>query len=249
MWFIGCRLARDQYDCGIGHATSKDGIEWTRDDSPIFVPPNLPAPHWLGALAIVKTTDGYQMWYALDGDRFADRPLGTLHMATSADGLTWQNVGLVHTAAGRRTIKHAVHRESQVLHLWYADVTEDGGESFLHFTSSDGRTWQPSGGDTLGGRANSVGRPWVISDGRGGFRALIVDSSGQPAVKWFVSADGTTWTPGDLELEARAARDGTAIVDACGLQTPEGLWLWTTTATPSKLDESIGVTFKKGTGW
>jgi len=248
MWFIGCRLARDQHDCGVGHATSVDGVQWIRNDSPVFVPPDLPAPHWLGTLAIVKAGDGYLMWYSLDGDRFADRPLGTLHMATSADGLAWLNVGPVHTAAGRRTIRHAVHHDGKALHLWYADATDDGGESFLHFTSPDGKTWTAAGGDTLGGRADRVGRPWVISDGRGGFRALVVDGSGTPAVKWIVSADGITWTTGAVELNARAAQDGTSIIDASGLQEPEGLWLWTTTAPQGSVAESIGVIFKKGSG-
>jgi hypothetical protein len=245
MWFIGCRLARDQHDCGIGHATSGDGVEWRRDESPVFVPPDLPAPHWLGTLAIVKTANDYQMWYSLDGDRFVDRPLGTLHMATSADGLAWQNVGLVHTAAGRRTIRHAVHREGQKYHLWYADVTDDGGESFLHLASSDGRTWTAAGGDMLGGRAASVGRPWVIADGRGGFRALVVDRSSAPQVKWLASAGGTTWTPEEAALDARL-EDGTTIVDVSGLQEAGGLWLWATTAPTGTIAESIGVAFRKG---
>jgi hypothetical protein len=248
MWFIGCRLAADQHDCGIGHATSSDGLEWVRSDSPVFVPPNLPSPHWLGTLAILKTANGYSMWYSLDGDRFANRPHGALHMATSTDGLEWQNVGLVQTAAGRRTIRHAVHHDGKAFHLWYSDANEEGGESFLHFTSPDGKTWTPAGGDSLGGRAHRVGRPWVMADGRGGFRALIVDSSGQATVTWFDSADGSRWTRGAEELKARAFEDGTSIVDAHGIYEREGLWLWTTRALQGRVDESVGVVFKKGSG-
>ncbi len=247
MWFIGCRLAADQHDCGVGHATSRDGLEWTRSDSPVFVPPDLPAVHWLGALAIVKREDGYAMWYSLDGDRFAGRPLGTLHLATSTDGLVWQNVGLVHTAVERRTIRHAVHHDGQRLHLWYADANDDGAESFLHFTSSDGRTWTPAGSDTLDGNAARVGRPWVIADGRGEFRALLVDAGGMPEVRWVVSTDGTTWRPGPVEMKARTAA-GESIVDASGLQEPGGLWLWTTVVLPGRLDENISVAFRTGSG-
>jgi hypothetical protein len=246
MWFIGCRLAADQHDCGIGHATSADGVEWVRSDSPVFVPPDLPAQHWLGTLAILKTANGYSMWYSLDGDRFAKRPHGTLHMATSADGVEWQNVGLVQTAGERRTIRHAVQHDGKTFHLWYSDATEEGGESFLHFTSPDGKTWTAVGGDTLDGRAASVGRPWVIADGRGGFRALLVDRSGEPTVRWFDSADGTRWTRGADELKARIPSDATSIVDVCGLREREGLWLWMTTALPRRSAESIGVAFKKG---
>jgi hypothetical protein len=227
-------------------------VAWVRSDSPIFVPPDQPAVHWLSTLAIVKAVDRYLMWYSIDGDPFADRPRATLHLATSADGLAWENVGQVLTSANDKTrvLKHSICHDGKVFHLWYFDTPEDTRvESLFHLTSPDGRTWTTNGGDTFGGRASRVGRPWVTPDGHGGFRALLVDYREGAALRWLTSADGTTWTTGDAERDLRVVSGETTIADTTGLQEPDGLWLWTTTFPPGRrAAESIGVVFKKGTG-
>jgi hypothetical protein len=252
MWYVGCRLAGRTHDCGVGHATSADGVEWARPQSPAFIPPDAPATHWLSTLAIVRRRDRYLMWYSIDGDPFADRPRGTLHMATSGDGLVWENVGQVLTTASdeTRAITHTVHDDGRLFHLWFFDIPDgDGGEALVHFTSPDGRTWTSVGGDSFDGRAGLIGRPWVTSDGRGGFRALLVDRREGLALRWLTSADGTAWIAGDLERDVRVISDGAAIVHTAGLLEPRGLWLWLTTAAPDRrAAESIGVAFKKGSG-
>jgi len=252
MWYVGCRFATTEYGCGIGHATSTDGLKWTRSSSPVFVPPDLPATNWISALGLVKRANGYLMWYSVDGDPFGDRTHGTLHMATSADGLRWENVGRVLSTANDRTrsIKHVIHDDGTLFHLWYFDVPADGSdESLVHFTSPDGKTWTQAGGDTFEGRAGSVGRPWVTSDGRGGFRALLVDYREGAALRWVTSRDGNTWTAGEIERDVRVVYDGRAIVVATGLPESDGLWLWVTTvANDRRAAESIGVAFKKGAG-
>jgi hypothetical protein len=249
MWYVGCRFAMSAHGCGIGHATSGDGAKWAKANSPVFVPPDLPAPNWIGAVAVVKRADGYLMWYSIDGNPFADRPRGTLHMATSTDGLAWQNVGHVLTTGsdGTRSIKHVIHDDGTRFHLWYFDVPADGAdESLIHLTSIDGKTWTSAGGEPFDGRAASVGRPWVTSDDGGGFRALLVDYREGAALRWLTSGDGTLWTAGEIERGVRVAFDGRSIVAATGLKESDGLWLWLTLAVADRrATESIGVAFKK----
>jgi hypothetical protein len=248
MWFIGCRLGERHYGCAIGHATSADGIDWTRGDAPVFVPPNLPSTHWLSTLAVTKRPDRYWLWYSVDADPNAEDPRGTLHMATSVDGLAWEYVGPVHSTLSGKThsIKHTAYDDGQLVHVWYFDTPEGNDEALVHATSSDGKTWTVVGGDTFNGRVGSLSRPWVTSDGRGGFRALVIDR-GERVLKWLASADGTTWTPGETET-IPTHPSGTSIYGLAGLQDSTGLWLWTTTASDRRAAESIGVAFKKGTG-
>jgi hypothetical protein len=249
MWYVGCRLEGPVHDCGVGHATSADGIAWKRLDEPVFVAPDAPATHWMSALAIAKRGDGYSMWYSIDGDPFADKPRATLHLATSADGISWQHVAKVHTTSHDRTraIKHTVADDGHLFHLWYFDRPGDNDdESLVHLTSPDGKAWSEAGGDTFDGRTGSIGRPWVTADGRGGFRALLVDYRASAALRWLTSADGTSWTASEVE-RLRVVGDGVSIAAAASLQTPEGQWLWTTIAPPDRRSaESIGVAFKKG---
>jgi hypothetical protein len=256
MWFVGCRLAADRHDCAVGHATSADGIAWTRADSPVFVPPNMPASYWLNAITVVKAGDRYLLWYSIDGDSFGDRPRATLHLATSTDGTAWQETGLVHTTMQDRSraIRHATHYDGKLFHLWYFDFPDsDHVEALVHLTSPDGRVWTMAGSDTLDDGAARVGRPFMTSasDGRGGFRALLVDRRNRgerPSLRWLMSVDGTMWTDGPKERESLLAPD-LAIVDLSAVDDAGGLWIWTTMAAPEKRSaESIGVAFKKGSG-
>jgi hypothetical protein len=250
MWYVGCRLTGAEHGCGIGHATSTDGVNWTRSSSPVFSPPDLPTPNWLSAVALVKRANEYLMWYSVDADPFAERPRGTLHMARSADGLVWENVGQVLTTASDRSraIKHTVHDDGHMLHLWYFESPADrGDESLAHYTSTDGKIWTQAGGDTFEGRAGSVGRPWVTSDRRGGFRALLVDYREGASLRWLTSPDGTTWTADEIERDVRVTSDGWSIVAATGLEDTTGLWLWLSRIPQGRrAAESIGVAFKKG---
>jgi hypothetical protein len=248
MWFLGCQLGERHYGCAVGHATSTDGVEWARGDSPVFVPPNLPSTNWLSTLAVTRRADRYWMWYSVDAVPNAEEPRGTLHMATSVDGLAWENVGPVYSTLSGKThsIKHTVHDDGQIVHLWYFDIPEGNDEALVHVTSPDGKTWRVVGDDTFNGRVGSLSRPWITSDGRGGFRALVIDR-GERALKWLASTDGTMWTQGDSEAIPSHPR-GTSIYGLAGLQDSNGLWLWTTTASGRRAAESIGVAFKKGSG-
>jgi hypothetical protein len=247
MWYLGCRFGERQYDCGVGHATSADGVGWVRGESPVFVPPNLPSPFWLNTLAIVRRSDAYWMWYSVDGDPFGE-PRATVRMATSADGIAWQDSGVVLTGATntRRRIRHTVVDTGQLFHLWYFDATDGrAGEELLHLTSPDGTTWTNAGSDALDGRASEVGRPWITPDGSGGFRAVFLDER-QNVFRWFTSNDGTAWNAGETELDPHAGGRAGSIVDAVGLQQPDGLWLWMTQCRDSRAAESIGAAFRKG---
>jgi hypothetical protein len=187
------------------------------------------------------------MWYSVDGDPFGE-PRATVRMATSVDGIKWQDTGIVLRGAtdSRRRIRHTVADTGQLLHLWYFDAADNrADEELLHLTSSDGKTWTNAGSDALDGRASEVGRPWITPDDRGGFRALFLDER-QNVFRWFTSQDGTTWSAGETELDPPAGGRTGSIVDAVGLRQPDGLWLWMTRYRDSRAAESIGVAFKKG---
>jgi hypothetical protein len=252
MWFVGCRLARLEYDCSVGHATSRDKLTWTKSNSPVLVPPNLPKPYWMSAIAVAKVPDRFLLWYSIDADTFANPPRrATVHLATSSDGVSWQDGGVVITATAdsTRSITHSVLFDGQRLHLWYVDVAgDDDGKALIHVSSSDGKNWTSVGHDAIDGLARTIGRVWVTRDSHGTYRALFVDHRNRPTLRWLDSRDGTTWTAGDVVRESRIGDDGVMIFDAVGSQERDGLWLWLTTGLRDSGAEEIGLAFKKGSG-
>jgi hypothetical protein len=257
MWFAGCRLARLEYDCGIGHATSSDGVVWQRAPAPVLSP-KLPKPFWVNAVAVVPDANGYSMWYSVNSHPFGDdqdRRLATIRLASSPDGLTWQDQGIVLSARteATRMINHAVHHDGRALHLWYVDLagqadsdSESSGPMLLHHTSQDGRTWSRAGADDLDGLASRIGRVWISGPSTRGFRALVVDQGESPVLRWLTSRDGSAWTAGDTEPDLPVMSDNAILVDPVAIEEPDGLWLWTTMMSRHRATDSIGVAFRKG---
>jgi predicted GH43/DUF377 family glycosyl hydrolase len=83
MWYMGA----DQDSAWIGHATSDDGVTWTKyDQNPVLVmgPPDSWDDRWLETTSIVYHNTTYHMWYTgYDG---STRRIG---YATSDDGVIW----------------------------------------------------------------------------------------------------------------------------------------------------------------
>ncbi|MCA9720695.1 MAG: hypothetical protein KC468_38890 [Myxococcales bacterium] len=95
MWYEGGRWA------GIGHATSPDGLGWTRSDArasgssgvgPVLVPDQAWENGTVGSPSVLFDGERYRMWY--EGDVLGARAIG---YAESADGLSWTK----RDAAGR----------------------------------------------------------------------------------------------------------------------------------------------------
>ena len=79
LWYTGYDGDR-QSTMSLGHATSRDGIHWSRDPhNPIFT------ESWVEDMCVVKHLGGYQM--------FAEGKNDIAHRLSSADGLRWVDHG------------------------------------------------------------------------------------------------------------------------------------------------------------
>lgn len=92
MWYVGTDDVWDWNAVWIGHATSADGIQWTRDPQNPVNLPNIKNPDevtWVyrGVFnpAVVKSGDTYLMWYC---GIYGQEELA-LGLATSPDGQVW----------------------------------------------------------------------------------------------------------------------------------------------------------------
>jgi hypothetical protein len=79
LWYTGYAVDRP-LTMSLGHATSRDGIHWTRDlANPIF------NGSWVEDVCVVKQNGTYQM--------FAEGKNDIAHLLTSPDGLRWTDSG------------------------------------------------------------------------------------------------------------------------------------------------------------
>lgn len=252
MWYVGCHLLGDEHTCGVGYATSSDGVSWNEDTDPVL---ELEPSDGLNALAVAETPDGFLMWYALTPDSFEKRDCATLNLATSPDGLHFETKGTVVRANcnNTREIEPSVLYDSKVFHLWYFD---NEAAALAHFTSPDGRHWQRAGSTALaaldqgfGGHVlgNSLGRISVIPDASGGYHGLFAfplhGSRGFFGV--LQSSDGNVWKPANDSpaLGANTLSPGTETPVA--LLDSDGVWMWFA-ARNNDGSDAIQLAFRKG---
>ncbi len=242
MWYRGCRLYGREHGCAIGHATSSDGLEWKRDSGPVLVPSEGADEFDLGGIAVVRAKDTYFLWYSVAADYFDRRPTSLLYLATSTDGLRWQDHGRVFAATEQlpQFIEPSAVYDGQQFHLWFVDslVVFDGAENeepppdgpFLrHLTSSDGRTWEDAGQFPLGPIDRGRVRVSVTREDDGSYRAFYfgrVPEGTAAAVGWLLSADGNDWRLAStlpvvgpsLGSDVQGAPTATALRDAAGMR-------------------------------
>jgi sucrose-6-phosphate hydrolase SacC (GH32 family) len=100
MFYTGYPLTHtDSYSFRIGHATSTDGINWTRDaNNPIVAPndpynttPNLTFNQWITAepAAVVFKNNIYLYFSAVGANSSVGTTLQVIGLTTSADGVSW----------------------------------------------------------------------------------------------------------------------------------------------------------------
>ncbi len=138
MWYAGCT----GIVCGIGYATSSDGVNWTKDLRNPVIPAGssgswdyiLQNPH------VLKDGTTYKMW-------FSANDLSTIRLgyAVSSDGVNWVkypspvlsgltwDVGAVSTPV--------VIREATRLTLWYSGQSGDFVYRIGRASSTDGINW------------------------------------------------------------------------------------------------------------
>ncbi|HJU83599.1 MAG TPA: hypothetical protein VJ600_05270 [Holophagaceae bacterium] len=144
MWYWGKNSlngAAGQYAAEIGLATSTDGIHWTRQASPVFG--NAFGGNGYVPGSVVNTGGQFVMWYA--------DPYGSIGRATSPDGVTWTDGGLVLSGSLGRP---SVLLDGATYRMWFSKHNGigggiAGGPSLLNFnigfaSSADGITWTPN---------------------------------------------------------------------------------------------------------
>lgn len=254
MWYRGCYFLGPDYTCGIGHATSTDGLSWQKSALPVFVPAEVHESERMNSLALVRVGDRYLMWYSVKPNHFINRPYATIHLATSPDGLNWQPGGLVLRSFSQYTpqIEPGAFYDGKLIHLWYSDYyPTDNDKVMLHVTSQDGKHWQIAGSTSLNQLKADPGRLSVLPDGRGGYRGSFAYArtaqSDAGVFGMVLSADGNQWQRGEagVKLASRDIANGNGHAGApTALAAPDGLWVWFTLR-PDDGAENIRMAFLK----
>lgn len=252
MWYRACHFIMAEYTCGVGHATSKDGVLWEKSSAPVFVPDNSHERERLDSLAVVRAGNQYWMWYSVRPDQFNGQPYATIHLAISPDGLAWRSAGAVLRALSPYAggLEPAAYYDGRLFHLWYTDYPSDEAPAILHLTSADGKQWQTSGSTPLSSLKTDTGRLSVESDGHGGYRAYYTylgNDRSVGVVGVLLSSDGNQWQTAASEpkLAAQDASGGRGTpLSLSVLATADGLWAWYALQ-PASGAEEIGLAFLK----
>ena len=260
MWYVGCHLAMREHRCGVGHATSLDGVVWEKHPKPVFVPADLNVQDNLTEIALLKVGARYSLWYSVAADSSAGRRRATVHLATSPDGLVWADEGPVLEGEGLLplVIEQSVVHDGQRFHLWYVTAINRFDAPVLrHLTSDDGKAWV-----TVSDTPLSAFQPDMADIGRLSVEAV----SGQGFRAWFslpthdqrhqskglgvmASRDGTTWQwqpQGADPFTTMLERNGDLRIRAVtAVHEPDGSWVWATLMGAHPHDQCIGVAFRK----
>jgi hypothetical protein len=239
MWYRGCHFLLSEYACGIGYASSKDGISWKKSHDPVFVPQDPYQREQLNSITVVRAGDSYWMWYSVNPDLFAGQPYATIHLLTSQDGSNWRLAGPALRALSQYTpgLLPNASFDGKLFHLWYADYRSDEDKVMMHMTSDNGTQWKIVGVtslDTLNGTPNQMS---VLTDVVGGYRAFFAYPSfgyGKTGIVGVLaSANGTQWHVTKTEMKVlsneaiqRNNRQQNAISMPAALETSDGLSIW-----------------------
>ncbi len=144
MWFVMARSERDEHNRlvsfgqQLGHATSRDGIDWEVHPEPIY-------PSGRGP-CVLRAGRGWQMWMNSmaepDGD-FASL-VSSIYRFESSDGLTWtRDPGPAVTATGTlgSVVYPFVLKSGGDYTLWYGCHVDGGRFEIYCSRSSDGIFW------------------------------------------------------------------------------------------------------------
>ena len=129
MWYGG--RGSGVTDIAIGHATSTDGLFWTKNLAPILDPEALEAV--TTAACVVRSGTSYRLWYtAYHETAGGGASPGVIDLAQSPDGIecTFTETALAPGPPGAwdaRTLRSAcVLAQGSSARMWYAAEAEDG---------------------------------------------------------------------------------------------------------------------------
>ena len=144
MWFVMAQSERDDnhrlIDFGqkLGHATSRNGIDWDVHPEPIYSSGRGPC--------VLRSERGYQMWMNSmpeSGAEFADLVTG-IYRFGSPDGVSWTRdpePAVTATDSLRSVVYPFVLKSEQDYTMWYGCHVDGGRFEIYCSTSSDGLAW------------------------------------------------------------------------------------------------------------
>jgi N-acetylneuraminic acid mutarotase len=187
MWYAGHSGTDLSKGVRIGHATSMDGVTWTKDtvNNPVvdLGPEGSPDNGWISGSSVIYNGNEYHMWYnAYNGTNL---PIHVCH-ATSPDGVTWTkdpSNPVLTTEAGSwdwpRLDFPEVVFDGNTYHMWYS-----GGGIFAwqigYATSEDGTNWTKDNNNPVL-KKGSAGN-WDVKSVA---FCSVIDSSGFKYKMWF----------------------------------------------------------------
>jgi predicted GH43/DUF377 family glycosyl hydrolase len=201
MWYSG----QDGSNSRIGHATSPNGYQWTKDAAnPVLDlgPPTSWDDFGVYYADVIYNGTGFQMWYTAD-----DGVVMKIGYATSPDGSTWTkhpgnpvlDLGVSGSFDDVNVYKPAVFYDGSIYHMWYSG--SDGAVTKIGYaTSPDGVIWTKYPGNPvleLGPSGSwedeQVRAPDVYFDGSNfhmWYTGVKVDSN---KIGYAISSDGINW--------------------------------------------------------
>ena len=144
MWYTGGSGDTWAGAWGIGHATSADGLVWTRDPSPVLVASAPWEESKVFSPEVVLYGGSLHMWYS--GLDLSPTNLASVGYAESADGLSWTKWSGNPVLPPQYADSISVLVEGTTIHGWVSDVAyiKKASSSFLladGFETGDTGTW------------------------------------------------------------------------------------------------------------
>jgi predicted GH43/DUF377 family glycosyl hydrolase len=196
MWYQGCVGQL----CGIGYATSADGIAWTRfAGNPVLTPNATSWDQTLGVPTVIHDGNAYRMWYTGNGPSAI-----RIGYATSTDGMNWTKYGDAPAFWGNFGWDSGAVSTPFVLKvdgtfvLYFSGQPGNYAYGIGRATSVDGFNWteDPANPLMLPSDAWEESRihPASILVGPSGYDLYYTGGYYQPQIGHATSVDGRTWT-------------------------------------------------------
>ncbi|MCU0460890.1 MAG: hypothetical protein MUF36_02560 [Bacteroidales bacterium] len=188
MWYTGHKGSDSSIDFQIGHATSSDGIAWTKDPNNPVLKRGIIGDwdyYWVSVGSVLYDGTEYHLWYTASGTSGIK-----IGHATSPDALTWSkdpsNPVVIPGSSGSwnypRVDFPTVIYDGTIYEMWYS-----GGGGFNwrigHARSSNGSTWTKDAYGVI-----TVG-PVGSWDSRSVACMSVIDSSDVKYKMWYWGSD------------------------------------------------------------
>lgn len=247
MWYSGGRL----WDIlRIGHATSDDGITWTKDiNNPVL--DKGPAGSWdekmVQLSCVIVIDDTFHMWYTGYNGNNWNYGFQIGH-ATSPDGITWTKdpnnpvlpVGQIGSWDHSWVHASSVLYDGTKYHMWYGGCDTIKGVKIGHATSPDGLTWTKDPSNPVFETLNPLDWDFPRKD----FLSVVFDdtiyqmwySGGnlfKSKIGYATSGDGSKWTKYPLNPVLNTGQLGDwdsrsvatlSVMDSSGVKYK--MWYW-----------------------